>query len=102
LSARFVRALYRPFQSDKDWEWPLTKESFTIIEKYFEIERVQGYLGKSKWAIPVSMMSQETAREKGIAWHAEDMKRASSIGPGLWPCLFVAMKLRRRVLDDGS
>src|SRR5690606_32211753 len=22
---KFIRALYRPFQSDKDWEWPFTK-----------------------------------------------------------------------------
>ena len=102
LSARLMRALYRPFQSDRDWEWPLKAESFDIIERYFEVERVQGFLGKSKWAIPVSMLSQGLAREKGIAWHAEDMERASSIGPGLWPCLFVVMKLRRREPDDGA
>jgi len=102
LSARVMRALYRPFQSDKSWEWPLRKESFAMIEQYFEIERVQGFLGKSKWAIPVSIFSEELARDKGIAWHADDMERASSISPGLWPCLFVVMKLRRRELGGGS
>lgn len=100
LSARLMRALYRPFQSDKDWEWPLTQDSFAIIDKYFEIERVQGYLGKSKWAIPISMFSQDLARDKAIAWHADDVERSTSIGAGLWPCLFVVMKLRRRELDD--
>ena len=99
LSARLVRALYRPFQSDRDWEWPLTARSFATIERFFEVERVQGFLGKSKWAVPISMFSRELAREKGHAWHAHDMERASSIGPGLWPCLFVVMKLRRRELE---
>lgn len=99
LSARIMRSLYRPFQKDKDWEWPLSKESFEIIDKYFEVEKVQGFLGRSKWAIPLAMVSQSLAKKFGTQWHARDMAEGCSVGPGLWPCLFVVMKLKRRELQ---
>lgn len=31
---RFIRLLYRPFQSDADWEWPFTKNTVSTMEKY--------------------------------------------------------------------
>ena len=31
--------LYRPFQSDKDWESPFARKSVHDLEKYFTIER---------------------------------------------------------------
>ncbi|MHB1195120.1 MAG: SAM-dependent methyltransferase, partial [Longimicrobiales bacterium] len=31
---RFLRALYRPFQSDSAWEWPFTRETVRSLERY--------------------------------------------------------------------
>lgn len=32
---RFIRAMYRPFQSDKAWEWPFTEVTVSALERYF-------------------------------------------------------------------
>lgn len=94
--ARLVRSLYRPFQKDKEWEWPLTRESFEQIQKYFVIEEVQGLLGRAKWSLPLSLVNRDLAIQWGRRWHQHDLRAASEVGSGLWPCLHVAMKWRRR------
>ncbi len=32
---RVIRAMYRPFQSDKAWEWPFTEATVSVLERYF-------------------------------------------------------------------
>ncbi|NJK51641.1 MAG: class I SAM-dependent methyltransferase [Leptolyngbyaceae cyanobacterium SU_3_3] len=32
----FIRSLYRPFQSDKDWEWPFTNKTVATMENYLD------------------------------------------------------------------
>ena len=49
---KFVRSLYRPFQSDKYWEWPFTEETILHMEKYFSIE---SGLGWGKYSMPLSL-----------------------------------------------
>ena len=49
---KFVRFLYRPFQSDKDWEWPFTEETINHMEKYFSIESGFGW---GKYSLPLSL-----------------------------------------------
>ena len=51
LPIKILRTLYRPFQSDKDWEWPFTKSTIRKIKQHFEIEKIRGILGKSKYGI---------------------------------------------------
>jgi 2-polyprenyl-3-methyl-5-hydroxy-6-metoxy-1,4-benzoquinol methylase len=91
FSARLVRAAYRPFQSDKDWEWPLTKKTFEQIQEHFIIRQVQGTLGMAKWAVPLALVSNNYALGLARRWHAKDTAEASKLGPGLWRCLHVTM-----------
>lgn len=49
---RFIRFLYRPFQSDKEWEWPFTKETINYMEKYFSIDSGFGW---GKYSMPLSL-----------------------------------------------
>ena len=49
---KFVRFLYRPFQSDKDWEWPFTEETINHMEKYFSIESGFGW---GRYSMPLSL-----------------------------------------------
>ena len=94
--AQLVRALYRPFQEDRAWEWPLTKEGFRIIQKYFVIEKVQGFMGRAKWAIPLALFDEQQAIRFGTYGWKYDMEHANRLGSDLWACLQVALKLRRR------
>jgi SAM-dependent methyltransferase len=96
LPTRMARAAYRPFQSDRDWEWPFTKRTFAEIQRVFEIAAVQGVMGYAKWCLPVSFVSEDLATRTGRNLFARDLKEASTIGPGLWRCMQVAMCWRKR------
>ncbi len=96
ISARIARGIYRPFQNDRDWEWPFTRASFDAIQKYFEIEHVQGWFGTAKWAAATSLISPALGQSLGEKLHQHDLRVANKVGPGLWSCLYVATKLRRK------
>lgn len=51
IPIKLLRLLYRPFQSDKDWEWPFTKSVLMNIESNFNILQIRGILGKSKYGV---------------------------------------------------
>lgn len=44
-----LRKIYRPFQEDKDWEWPFKKSTFDHLKQYFEILELRGFLGRAKY-----------------------------------------------------
>lgn len=95
-----ARKLYRPLQSDKDWEFPFTRETFSVIQKHFVVERAQGILGRSKWAFLAMPLGIDRAARLARRWHAQDLKRATKPGSDLWRCMQVTMKLRRRDTAD--
>lgn len=86
------RQLYRPFQADAAWEHPFTRDSFDTISRYFNIDQVQGVLGQSKWAIPVSFFSKQWARRMAEWGHEQDLRTATSMEK-IGTCLQVAMRL---------
>lgn len=93
--AKLLRMIYRPFQKDASWEFPFTKNTLDIIKKYFVIEEVQGIYGKSKWAIPISFFSGESALKKAELWHQEDLLNAKSLDK-IMDCLQISLKLRKK------
>ena len=88
---RFLRNLYRPFQSDADWEWPFTKNNFELIEKKFKITDVRGSMGKAKYAIPVYVLNKGMGKSLGQKWTKQDFEKSNKLGSGLWSCLHVSM-----------
>ena len=95
LPIKLARTMYRPFQSDKDWEWPFDKEAFEKIGKRFQISAMHGILGKSKWsfflkALPIS------GKEKMISKMIEDDWSINQIGDPLYSCMQVTMCLKRK------
>lgn len=95
---RFLRWIYRPFQKDADWEWPFRQKTFPAIEKHFEIERVQGFLGKAKWPIFLTPIpgAKGIANRFGLSAAHYDSQNANRQNGDLWRCMQVAMKLKRR------
>lgn len=92
-TVRLLRNLYRPFQADKDWEWPFSVSSFTTIQKFFRIAEVQGILGYSKWAAVIGLISPTLSTRFGTRFHQRDLRDANRLGRGLWRCMHVIMKL---------
>lgn len=89
-----IRSLYRPFQTDSAWEHPFTNDSINKISKYFDIEKVQGIYGRSKWATFLSIISEELARKKARDWHNYDLSNCNEIN-NVRKCLQIAMVLRK-------
>jgi len=73
LPIKLLRLMYRPFQTDADWEFPFNRKSLRSIERVFNIEQVQGTYDASKWAIPLGFVMPDYARNKAKAWHQQDL-----------------------------
>ncbi len=52
---RSIRLIYRPFQSDRHWEWPFTKKTVDELQTRFEI--IEGF-GWGKWSIFLSLFTK--------------------------------------------
>lgn len=91
-----LRKLYRPFQQDKDWEWPFNKKTFPHIEQYFDIRELRGVLGKTKYGLllhllPLNKAFKKRVIEKQIAsdWRPQSYTEVLN-------CMQVTMRLSRR------
>lgn len=94
---RLLRVLYRPFQSDKDWEWPFSKKTLKTIESRFRILDIHGIMGISKWGIPLNIMPlpKRYIRKKIQNWIEEDWTN-KDINSKLFRCLHVTIHFERR------
>lgn len=95
LPVLIARKIYRPFQADSSWEWPFTRDTFRIIQEYFEISDLRGTLGRAKWAIPLSVISEDVAAKLGRKWHKKDFQKAKNLNKDLWRCMQVTMCLEK-------
>jgi 2-polyprenyl-3-methyl-5-hydroxy-6-metoxy-1,4-benzoquinol methylase len=88
---RLARRLYRPWQSDKDWEWPFDRRTFAVLGRHFTLEAVQGFRGVSKLGFVAGPWGGPVAR-----WgNRMDLRHANRFGPALALCWVVCTKLRK-------
>jgi len=71
LPIKLIRTIYRPFQSDKDWEWPFSKKVYYQFESAFKIKERRAMLGKAKWFfivnfLPLSPKKSSPLEKNGI------------------------------------
>ena len=94
---KIFRQLYRPFQSDKEWEWPFTKKTYSIFKSKFEILDKHGVLGKSKWFFLLHLLpfSKEKKLEKGKSWHLQDWNKSKNSEKHLFTCMHLTMKFQK-------
>lgn len=88
---RSVRAIYHPFRVDKEWEWPFTRRTYSSIRRYFDIIQIRGFMGLSKWAIPLAVLNKRLATNLAATLHKKDFSEATREGPALWRCMQVIM-----------
>ena len=96
LPIKIVRSLYRPFQSDANWEWPFTKKTFFKYDKEFTIVDRRGILGKSKYAMVVNLLPLSSAYKSKIfkKWHLIDWENSQNSDNHMFKCMHLTMKLR--------
>ena len=94
---RLARALYRPLQTDRDWEWPFTRETFRLFQNYFEIADMQGFMGMVKLGFPFQIIPGLDNFGKVIeGWGLKfDNKYARSFGVPFFLCWFSTLQLRK-------
>lgn len=75
---RLLRALYRPFQTDADWEFPFDRNSLAAIDRRFLTLDRLGVFGRGKWALVLGVLSPRLAALHGDALFARDFDRPQS------------------------
>lgn len=93
-----LRSLYRPFQSDKDWEWPFTGRTLAKFEDAFKIIDRRGTLGKSKWFFLLNFLpiSEDKRMEKGKQWHEEDWEKSRHSKSHFRKCMQVSLYMEKK------
>lgn len=98
LPIKIIRTLYRPFQSDAAWEWPLTKKTFYQFQKAFKIKERRGFLGKSKWVafFAILPISDKKKKKMGQKWHQQDWDESPASDSAMFSCMHLTMLMQRR------
>jgi len=94
---RLGRMLYRPWQTDRDWEWPFTFATFRLIQKYFEIVDMQGAMGTAKLGFPFQLIPGLDRLGQAISrWGVQfDKKYAKRPGLPFVLSWLVTLRLRK-------
>ncbi len=98
LPIKIIRVLYRPFQSDADWEWPFNKKTLKHFQNSFNVVERRGLLGKSKWFFLLGLipMSEEKRIAIGKKWHNFDWENSATSNSTLYSCMHVTMLMRKK------
>ncbi|MHA6279867.1 class I SAM-dependent methyltransferase [Salinimicrobium sp. CAU 1759] len=98
LPIKTIRTIYRPFQSDKDWEWPFSKKTFYKFDEAFEITERRAVLGKTKWLPFLNLLpgSSDKKLEKAQGWHREDWEKSAINDEYMFGCMHLSMLMKKR------
>ena len=96
LPVVLLRKMYRPFQQDKDWEWPFNKSTFKKISQHFEILEMRGILGKSKYGLLLHLLpfGENFKKQQIEKMIRKDWRNQSS--NEILNCMQVAMRLKAK------
>lgn len=90
---KIIRTIYRPFQSDKEWEWPFSKNTYKVFSKSFDIQERRAILGKAKWFFLLRFIPLGVNRKNAILkqWHHEDWKKSKESDSYMFKCMHLTM-----------
>ncbi len=63
---KLVRWIYRPFQSDAEWEWPFNEVTLKELSQNFQLLKIHGVLGWSKYGFLLGLLP-------GLSWVFKSM-----------------------------
>lgn len=103
-TSRLARRIYRPLQSDRDWEFPFTRRTLREIRGRLVIEELQGFMGCAKYSLPLMLVpGLRWAGERGSSLGARvDARYATREGIMLWRCMQVTLLLRKPSSHHGA
>jgi SAM-dependent methyltransferase len=94
---RLARAVYRPLQTDRDWEWPFDRKMLDAFIRHLDLVELRGIQGLVKLAYPLLLVPglDRLGQRLGRRLIDLDDRHARSFSFGFYLCWHVAMKLRR-------
>lgn len=97
IPIRMLRAAYRPFQSDADWEWPFTKKVVHKIENNFKVLERRAVLGRSKYVALLNVLpyNYEKKLARGKKWHQKDWEGSATSDKDLFRSMHLTMHLQK-------
>jgi SAM-dependent methyltransferase len=97
LPVKIVRTIYRPFQTDRDWEWPFSKKTYDKFNNSFKIMERRGMLGAAKWALLLFLIpSSQNFKLKLIQkWHIRDWDKSNTSNKILFSCMHLTMHMQK-------
>ncbi len=98
LPIKTLRRIYRPFQSDRDWEWPFSKKTYYKFEEAFNIKERRAVLGKAKWSALIGILpiSKEQKLERAKIWHKEDWENSRHSDEHMFSCMHLSMLMQKK------
>jgi 2-polyprenyl-3-methyl-5-hydroxy-6-metoxy-1,4-benzoquinol methylase len=98
LPLKLARYIYRPFQSDRDWEWPFSRKVYYQFKSAFTIKDRRAMLGKAKWLFMVNFIpiSAETKISIGKKWHREDWEKSRFSDSHMFKCMHLTMLMQKK------
>jgi 2-polyprenyl-3-methyl-5-hydroxy-6-metoxy-1,4-benzoquinol methylase len=99
LPIKTIRRIYRPFQSDRAWEWPFTRKTYYSFAKEFKIVERRAVLGKTKWTALLNVLPvpEEKKIKKATKWHHEDWERSARDDEYMFSCMHLSMLMQKRI-----
>ncbi len=98
IPIKVLRMIYRPFQTDKDWEWPFSKDVYYKFENSFHIQERRAVLGKAKWFFLLNLLPFSLKKRTAIAkkWHTEDWERSKDSNFHMFRCMHLTMLMQKK------
>lgn len=99
VPVKFLRQIYRPFQTDKDWEWPFSKKVYYSFSQAFNVKERRAILGKSKWFFILDFLPISSKKKIDIArnWHQKDWEKSQISDCAMFECMHLTMLLEKNV-----
>ena len=95
LPIKVLRAIYRPFQDDKDWEWPFTKSVMRKIQSNFKVEEIRGVLGRSKYGILLNLLPLNSNYKSRVIANMVEKDWNIKKTDDIYSCMHTTMLLRK-------
>ena len=98
LPIKVIRSIYRPFQSDKEWEWPFSRSTYFKFAKAFDIKERRAVLGKAKWGVLLNLipMTNQKRIKMARSWHKKDWQLSGTDDEYMFRCMHLSMLMHKK------
>lgn len=98
IPIKIIRTIYRPFQSDRAWEWPFSKKIYYRFDDAFKIKERRAILGKAKWFFLINFLPVSSEKKKAIVkkWHIKDWEKSQISDSYMFDCMHLTMLMQKK------